>query len=141
MHYLANTHSALHFLLVGDKESTRRLLVQLLKELGYMKVSEASDGEMAIRSFNNARTVGAPINFLITDCAMPMMNGLTLMREVRTDAQLRTVPMLMVTAGATREHILAATDAGADGYLVKPFSAAKLKQKIALLVAKYTTPA
>lgn len=141
MHYLANTNSELHFLVTSDVESTRRLVVQLLKELGHMKVSEASNGEMALRSFKATRAVGAPINFLITDCAMPLMDGLALMREVRADERLRTVPMLMVTADATREHILAATNAGADDYLVKPFNAPKLMQKIALLTTKYAIAA
>ncbi|MEB0133822.1 response regulator [Actimicrobium sp. CCC2.4] len=124
-------------MLTSDSEPTSRLIVQLLKELGYMKVSEATNGAMAMRTFANARTIGAPVNFLITDCAMPLMDGLALMREVRADAQLRAVPMLMVTADATREHILAAASAGADDYLVKPFNAAKLKQKIDLLATKY----
>ncbi len=137
MHYLANTHSDLHLLLASNNETTTRLLVQLLKELGHLKVSVATDGEMALRSFKNARAIGAPINFLITDCAMPLMNGLTLVREVRADADLHKMPVLMVTADATREQILAATDAGADDYLVKPVSAAKLKEKIDIMVAKY----
>jgi two-component system chemotaxis response regulator CheY len=137
MHYLATTHPDLHFLLTSDSEPTSRLIVQLLKELGHMKVSEANNGAMAMRAFTNARVVGAPITFLITDCAMPLMDGLALMRKVRADEQLRAVPMLMVTADATREHILAAASAGADDYLVKTFNAAKLKQKIKLLVTKY----
>ncbi|MDY7574377.1 response regulator [Actimicrobium sp. CCI2.3] len=139
MHYLATAHSDLHFLLTSDSESTSRVIVQLLRELGYMKVSEANDGAMAMRAFANARTIGAPITFLITDCAMPLMDGLELMRTVRADEQLRAVPMLMVTADATREHILEAASAGADDYLVKPFNSDKLKQKIDLLLTKYAT--
>ena len=139
MHYLATAHSDLHFLLTSDSEPTSRVIVQLLRELGYMKVSEANDGAMAMRTFKNARTVGAPITFLITDCAMPLMDGLELMRTVRADEQLRAVPMLMVTADATREHILEAANAGADDYLVKPFNSDKLKQKIDLLLTKYAT--
>ncbi|GAA4017248.1 response regulator [Actimicrobium antarcticum] len=141
MHYLANTNSDLHFLVVNDSEASRRLIVHLLKELGYMKVSEASNGEMALRSFKSARAIGSPIGFVITDCAMPVMDGLKLVQQIRGDEQLRATPLLMVTADATREHILAASEAGADDYLVKPFNATKLRQKISPMIAKYALAA
>ena len=137
MYTSPNTNVDLHLLIVNDDAVARRLLVQLLKEVGYIKVSEAADGEMALRSFKAARAIGAPIDFVITDCAMPLMDGLDLIREIRQDAQLRSIPVLMVNAVATTDTILRAAKAGVDGYLVKPFTSAKLGHKIEQLLAKY----
>ncbi len=128
----------LHILVVNDDPIARRLLLQLLRELGYVKVSEAADGQMALRTFKSARAISAPIDFVITDCAMPLMDGLTLIGQIRDDAQLRTLPVLMVTAKATKDTILNAVRAGTDDYLVQPFTSARLRQKIDALLAKYT---
>ena len=137
----SNPDANLHLLVVNDEPVARRLQVQLLRELGYLKVSEAADGLMALRTFKTARTIGAPIEFVITDCAMPAMDGLTLVQQMRQDPQLHGIPVLMVSAEATRDAILRAAKAGADDYLVKPFTSSKLRQKIDALLAKYSVHA
>lgn len=127
----------LHFLVVNDSPQIRRIVVALLKELGYIKVSEANDGQMALRSIKTAKRVGAPINFVITDFAMPVMNGFDMIRAVRSNPDMSNIPVLMITIEATPEHILAAAEVGVDSYLVRPFKAASLKTKVdALLLHK-----
>lgn len=120
----------LHFLVVNDSLPMRQVVVHLLKELGYRKISEAIDGAMAIRAFKNAQVVSAPIGFVITDCAMPVMNGLELIRTIRATPDLADLPVLMVTPQASRENILAAVEAGTDGYIVRPFNANALGRKL-----------
>jgi two-component system chemotaxis response regulator CheY len=129
-------NAELHFLVVNDEPNMRRLLVALLKEIGYMKVSEAENGEMALRAFKAAKTVGAPIEFVITDCAMPHMNGLNLIRTIRHDPETSHVPILMFTSQASKENILTAVDAGADDYIVRPFNATSLRKKLEKILAK-----
>lgn len=120
----------LHFLVVNDAVPMRHVVTHLLKELGYRKISEAVDGAMALRAFKNAQVVGAPINFVITDAAMPVMNGLDLVRTIRATPELAELPVLMVTPQASKENILAAAEAGTDGYIVRPFNAAALRRKV-----------
>ena len=136
-----NSNADLHVLIVNDDSVARRLQMQLLRELGYLKISEAADGQMALRTFKIARAIGAPIDFVITDCAMPTMDGLTLIAQIRQDPQLHSLPVLMVTAEATKDAILRAAKAGADDYLVKPFTSTKLRQKIDALLTKYAVHA
>lgn len=126
----------LHFLVVNDARPMRHVLVHLLKELGYVKISEATDGAMALRAFRNAQVVGAPIGFVITDCIMPVMNGLELTRTIRSMQALAALPVLMVTPQAKRENILAAVEAGTDGYIVRPFNAAALGRKLDAILAQ-----
>lgn len=125
----------IHFLVVNDSNVMQKVIVALLKEVGYIKISEADDGEMALRSLKAAKTIGSPVDFIITDCAMPLMNGLELIRAVRNQDGIGDMPILMVTAEAKTENIVAAIDAGADSYLVKPFKAASLGKKIEELLA------
>jgi two-component system chemotaxis response regulator CheY len=120
----------LHFLVVNDTFPMRQVVMHLLKELGYLKISEAIDGAMAMRTFKHAQLVGAPIGFVITDCAMPVMDGLELIRTIRSTPALTAIPVLMVTPEASKENILAAVEAGTDGYIVRPFNAAALRRKI-----------
>lgn len=119
----------------------RHLIICLLKELGYIKISEANDGAMALRSFKAAETVGAPINFVITDCHMPVMDGLALIRSIRESPALTHLPILMVTPDATKENILAAVEAGTDDYIVKPFRATALQAKLDKIFAKVLSDA
>ena len=119
-----------HFLVVNDALSMRHVVTHLLKELGYRKISEAVDGAMALRACKNARVVGAPITFIITDYAMPIMNGMDLIRTIRSTPSLAELPILMVTPHASKEDILAAAEAGTDGYIVRPFNANALRRKL-----------
>ncbi|MES2934030.1 MAG: response regulator [Pseudomonadota bacterium] len=135
----------LHLLVVNDSPTLRHVIVSLLKELGYVKISEAADGAMALRTFKAAKNMAVPIHFVVTDCSMPIMDGLTLIRSIRDTPALSELPILMITAVATEENILAAAKAGADGYVVKPLGANALKKRINSILKKremndYMTP-
>jgi two-component system, chemotaxis family, chemotaxis protein CheY len=103
----------------------RRIMRNLLKELGFNHVDEAEDGVSAMQKL---RTL--PFDFVLCDWNMPNMNGLELLRAIRADQQLQHLPVLMVTAEAKKENIIAAAQAGASGYVVKPFTAATLDEKL-----------
>ena len=113
------------FLVVDDFSTMRRIMRNLLKELGFMNVEEAGDGVEAL-----ARLRADKFDFVVSDWNMPHMTGIELLRAIRADAGLRHLPVLMVTAEAKRENIIMAAQAGASGYVVKPFTAAKLDEKL-----------
>ena len=113
------------FLVVDDFSTMRRIVRNLLKELGYSNVDEAEDGAMALTKLKNEQ-----FDFVISDWNMPVMNGLDMLKSIRADATLAKLPVLMVTAEAKKENIIAAAQAGANGYVVKPFTAATLDEKL-----------
>jgi len=112
-------------LIVDDFSTMRRIIKNLLRDLGFTNTSEADDGSTALPMLQNGR-----FDFLITDWNMPGMSGIDLLRAVRADEKLKTMPVLMVTAEAKRDQIIEAAQAGVNGYVVKPFTAAALKEKI-----------
>ncbi len=112
-------------LVVDDFSTMRRIIKNLLRDLGFTNVEEADDGKTALPILQQGH-----IEFLITDWNMPGMTGIDLLKTVRADASLSQIPVLMVTAEAKREQIIAAAQAGVNGYVVKPFTAAVLKEKI-----------
>lgn len=112
-------------LVVDDFSTMRRIIKNLLRDLGFTNVDEADDGKTALPILKQGR-----VDFLITDWNMPGMSGIDLIREVRSDPNLAHIPVLMVTAEAKREQIITAAQAGVNGYVVKPFTAAVLKEKI-----------
>ncbi len=113
------------FLVVDDFSTMRRIVRNLLKELGFSNVEEAEDGVDAL-----AKLRGGGFQFVISDWNMPNMTGYELLREIRADPALRALPVLMVTAEARKDNIVAAAQAGASGYVVKPFTAATLDEKL-----------
>lgn len=115
----------LKFLVVDDFSTMRRIVRNLLKELGFSNVDEAEDGAIALQKLKNEN-----FDFVISDWNMPNMDGLTLLQSIRNDANLKSLPVLMVTAEAKKENIIAAAQAGANGYVVKPFTAATLDEKL-----------
>lgn len=119
------------FLIVDDFSTMRRIVRNLLKELGYSNVDEAEDGAMALSKLRSE-----PFDFVISDWNMPVMDGLTMLQAIRADASLSKLPVLMVTAEAKKENIIAAAQAGANGYVVKPFTAATLDEKLAKIFEK-----
>lgn len=132
----------LHFLVVNDSAHIQHVIVSLLKEIGYIRVSEAVDGVMALRTIKTAASLGTPVQFIITDCAMPFMDGVNMIREIRAEPDINDVPILMVTETASKEDVITALDAGADSYVVRPFNATNFRSKVeALLVAKGLKPA
>jgi two-component system chemotaxis response regulator CheY len=103
----------------------RRIVRNLLKELGFLNVDEAEDGAIAL-----AKLTGEHFDFVVTDWNMPNMDGLTLLQKIRADSPIKHLPVLMITAEAKKENIIAAAQAGANGYIVKPFTAATLSEKL-----------
>ncbi len=103
----------------------RRIIKNLLRDLGFNNVIEADDGKTALPILQQGG-----VQFLVTDWNMPGMTGIDLVRAVRADPKLAGMPILMVTAEAKREQIIAAAQAGVNGYVIKPFTAAVLKEKI-----------
>lgn len=113
------------FLVVDDFSTMRRIVKNLLHDLGYGNVTEADDGKTALPMLQ-----GGNFDFLITDWNMPGMPGIELLRAVRADPKLAKLPVLMLTAEAKREQIVAAAQAGVSGYVIKPFTAITLKEKL-----------
>ena len=115
----------LKFLVVDDFSTMRRIVKNLLQELGYANIEEADDGATALPMLQ-----AGDFDFLITDWNMPGMPGLDLIKAVRGDAKLAKMPVLMLTAEAKREQIIEAAQAGVNGYVIKPFTAETLKEKL-----------
>ncbi len=113
-------------LVVDDFPTMRRIVRNLLNELGYHNIVEAEDGQAALAVLKGQKD----INYLITDWNMPNMQGIDLLRAVRADPALASLPVLLVTAEAKREQIVQAAEAGVNGYIIKPFTAQTLKEKI-----------
>lgn len=113
------------FLVVDDFSTMRRIVRNLLKELGFANVDEAEDGAVALQKLKSS-----PYDFVVTDWNMPNMDGLTLLQNIRRTPELKHLPVLMITAEAKKENIIAAAQAGASGYVVKPFTAATLAEKL-----------
>ncbi|MFK5984491.1 MAG: chemotaxis response regulator CheY [Pseudomonadota bacterium] len=112
-------------LVVDDFSTMRRIIKNLLRDLGFTNTLEADDGLTALPILK-----AGGIDFLVTDWNMPGMQGIDLLKTVRADEKLSKMPVLMVTAEQKREQIIEAAQAGVNGYIVKPFTAATLKEKI-----------
>jgi two-component system chemotaxis response regulator CheY len=112
-------------LIVDDFSTMRRIIKNLLRDLGYNNTSEADDGLTALPMLQSGN-----FDLLITDWNMPGMQGIDLLRAVRADTRLSTLPVMMVTAEQKREQIIEAAKAGVNGYIVKPFTAQTLKEKL-----------
>ncbi len=112
-------------LIVDDFSTMRRIIKNLLRDLGFTNTAEADDGTSALPMLQSGS-----FDFLVTDWNMPGMSGIDLLRAVRADERLKHLPVLMVTAEAKRDQIIEAAQAGVNGYVVKPFTAQALKEKI-----------
>lgn len=112
-------------LVVDDFSTMRRIVKNLLKELGFNDFDEADDGATAWPMIQTGK-----YDFIVSDWNMPKMTGIDLLRRVRADQQLKDTPFLLITAEAKRSQILEAAQAGVDGYIVKPFTATTLNEKI-----------
>lgn len=115
----------MRILVVDDFPTMRRIVRSLLKELGYNNVDEAEDGQDGL-----AKLRAGGFQFVVSDWNMPNLDGLEMLRQIRADDALKALPVLMVTAEARKENIIAAAQAGANGYVVKPFTAATLEEKL-----------
>jgi len=112
-------------LIVDDFSTMRRIIKNLLRDLGFSNTQEADDGTTALPMLQSG-----DFEFLVTDWNMPGMAGIDLLKKVRADGELSELPVLMVTAESKRDQIVAAAQAGVNGYIVKPFTAQTLKEKI-----------
>ena len=113
------------FLMVDDFSTMRRVVRRMLKDIGFDNVDEAEDGVAALTKLKSQS-----FDFVICDIGMPVMSGIDLLKIVRTDAALRHIPVLMITAEARKEDIVLAVQNGAAGYLVKPFTMAALEERV-----------
>jgi two-component system chemotaxis response regulator CheY len=122
----------LKFLIVDDFSTMRRIVRNLLKELGFTNADEAEDGVVALQKLKSGS-----FQFVVSDWNMPNMTGIELLRAIRADGDLKHLPVLMVTAEAKKENIIEAAQAGASGYVVKPFTAATLEEKLNKVFEKH----
>ena len=114
------------FLVVDDFSTMRRIVRNLLKELGYTNTDEAEDGQIALNKLRMQK-----YDFVVSDWNMPNMTGIELLKNIRAEPTLKHLPVLMITAEARKENIIEAAQNGASGYIVKPFTAATLDEKLA----------
>jgi two-component system chemotaxis response regulator CheY len=124
------------FLIVDDFSTMRRIVRNLLKEIGYNNAEEAEDGAIALNMLRASK-----FDFVVSDINMPNMNGFELLKNIKSDDGLKAVPVLMVTAEAKKEDIVAAAQGGAAGYIVKPFTKATLEEKVQKILQKQAAAA
>ena len=122
---MADTNTNMKILVVDDFATMRKIITNLLRQLGFKNITDADDGTTALEKLK-----GEKFDFIISDWNMPKMSGLELLKTVKGDADLKDVPFMMVTAEALKENIIAAIQAGANDYIVKPFNATTLEEKI-----------
>ncbi len=125
MYREATLDKNMKILIVDDFSTMRRIIRNLLRDLGFTNVAEADDGSTALPMLKEGN-----FDFLISDWNMPIMKGIDLLKAVRADPRLKALPVLLVTAEAKKEQIVEAASAGVNGYVVKPFTAQTLKEKI-----------
>ena len=124
------------FLIVDDFSTMRRIVRNLLKEIGHADADEAEDGAIALNKLKNGG-----FQFVVTDINMPNMNGFELLEAIKSDDKLKSLPVLMVTAEARKEDIIRAAQGGAAGYIVKPFTKATLEEKLQKILQKMAATA
>ncbi len=115
----------MRILIVDDFSTMRRIIKNLLGDLGYTNTAEADDGSTALVALAQGN-----FDFVVTDWNMPGTTGIELLRAIRADERLKTLPVLMVTAESKREQIIEAAQAGVNGYVIKPFTAQTLEEKL-----------
>jgi len=133
---MSTPNPEMKFLVVDDFSTMRRIIKGLLKEIGYTHMDEAEDGAVALSMLKDKN-----YDFVVSDINMPNMTGFDLLKAIKEDAALKSLPVLMVTAEARKEDILLAAQIGAAGYIVKPFTKATLEDKVLKIMQKMTTTA
>jgi two-component system chemotaxis response regulator CheY len=124
----------MNILVVDDYQTMRRIIENLLKQLGFMNIEQATDGAAALHTLRNS---GKIYGLVISDWNMEPMTGLQLCKEVRADMKLKDTPFIMVTAESKAENVVAAKQAGVNNYIVKPFNAETLKQKMSTVLGEF----
>jgi two-component system chemotaxis response regulator CheY len=121
----------MRILVVDDFATMRKVIKNLLRQTGYQNVTEAEDGVVALEELRSQK-----IDFIISDWNMPNMTGIELLRAVRADSELSSLPFLMVTAESLKQNVVEAVKAGVSNYIVKPFTAEVLSEKIEKIIEK-----
>ncbi len=122
----------MNVLIVDDYKTMLRIIRNLLRQLGFVNIDEATDGSMALQLLR-----GGTYGLVISDWNMEPMTGLQLLREVRADAKLKSIPFIMVTAESKSENVIAAKEAGVSNYIVKPFNAETLQAKMVSVLGEF----
>jgi two-component system chemotaxis response regulator CheY len=122
----------MHILIVDDYKTMLRIIRNLLRQLGFVNIEEATDGSMALQMLR-----GGNYGLVISDWNMEPMTGLQLLREVRADGKLKGTPFIMVTAESKSENVIAAKEAGVSNYIVKPFNAETLQAKMVSVLGDF----
>jgi two-component system, chemotaxis family, chemotaxis protein CheY len=122
----------MNILIVDDYKTMLRIIRNLLKQLGFNNVDEATDGSMALQKLRDK-----DYGLVISDWNMEPMTGIQLLREVRADSKLKSLPFIMITAESKTENVVAAKEAGVNNYIVKPFNAATLKTKLSSVLGQF----
>ncbi|KRG78943.1 histidine kinase [Stenotrophomonas ginsengisoli] len=126
----------IRILIVDDFSTMRRIVKNLLADLGFTNTAEAEDGSGALNMLRNEA-----FDFVVTDWNMPVMTGIELLKAIRADDKLKHLPVLMVTAEAKREQIIEAAQSGVNGYIIKPFTAQTLEEKLGKIFERLATSA
>src|SRR3972149_6676249 len=129
---MAGVDMNMQILIVDDYKTMLRIIRNLLKQLGFNNVDEASDGSAALQKLRDKE-----FNLVISDWNMEPMSGLQLLKEVRADVKLKETPFIMITAESKSENVIAAKEAGVSNYIVKPFNAATLKGKLSSVLGTF----
>lgn len=129
------------YLVVDDFATMRKVVKKVLTELGYSDISEAEDGQQALKLIQEAAASGVPFQCIVSDWNMPNMSGLELLKACKADVNLKSIPFMLVTAESEKEQIIEAAKAGVSEYVVKPFNAATLKDKLTRVYAKHNPAA
>lgn len=122
----------MRILVVDDFQTMRRIVINLLKQIGFSNVTEAGDGQQALE-----KVKGEQIDLIISDWNMPNMTGIEFLRGIRADDRNKSIPFIMVTAEGKKENVIAAVQAGVNDYIVKPFNAVTLKEKMIKVIGEF----
>ncbi len=117
-------------LVIDDMATMRKIIKNMLMKIGFKNITEADDGATALPMIENAQQIGDPYEFIVSDWNMPQMTGLDLLKNLRSRDEYKKLPFLMITAEAEQGNVVIAVQAGVNNFIVKPFSAETLKEKI-----------
>lgn len=123
-------------MVVDDMAVMRKIIIKVLKEMGFSDIVEAENGKVALDAIKQAHGSGSPIHFVVSDWNMPEMSGIELLGELRGSAEFKKLPFLMVTAEGEKDNLVMAIKAGVSNFIVKPFTPDTLKDKISKVLIK-----
>ncbi len=122
--------AGMKILVIDDMATMRKIIKNMLAQMGFKNIEEADDGKTALPKIEEATAAGEPYEFIVSDWNMPGMSGLDLLKHLRATEEYKSLPFLMVTAEAEQSNVVIAVKAGVSNFIVKPFSAQVLKEKI-----------